>query len=303
MRELVPSKNTLRRHWGLSIALSVTLHLVVFGVFCIQWRKSANKEEKEIEFIPIEIIEVQNEPFNPAPVELAPEPVEPEPEPDPAPEPVEPEPEPKPEPEPPSIVVEEPKEEPKKPEEPKKEEPPKPKPVEKPKPKTPTLEERLRDAKKVKPKQQPKPRQNNSDIEKRLRELERKTGSTTNTGVRTTGRPSGVVGVSQSEMAHYQTYNTRCVAPTLSRLWTQLGPNALDTIPNDVIINFNIDRNGRVAFCSIVRRSNNIAMNDAAERLCDAVRRTSFPPFSQVGLKADSNVRSIPFEFTLKYQH
>lgn len=300
----MPSQNIIRRHWGISIALSVALHLAVFGLLFIQARKNANKEEKEIEFIPIEIIEVQSESGGGAVAEPEPEPVAPEPEPvdepEPEPEPVAPEPEPEPEQ---SIVVEAPKKEEKPVEKPKKEDPkPKPKPVEKSKPKQPTLEERIRNAKVVKGKPaKPQPNKN-SDIDKRLDRMRSNTNSPSNFG-RTSGYSSGVTGVSQSEMAHYQAYNTRCVAPTLSRLWTQLGPNALDTLPNDVVITFNIDRNGRVAFCNIARRSNNIAMNNAAERLCDAVRNTSFPPFSQVGLKADSNVRSIPFEFTLKYQH
>ncbi len=297
----MPSQNIIRRHWGISIALSVALHLAVFGVLLFQARKNANKEEKEIEFIPIEIIEVQPEGGMPI---AEPEPVaEPEAESPQEPEPVaEPEPEPEPEPEQ-SIVVEAPKQEEKPVEKPKKEEPkPKPKPVEKPKPKQPTLEERIRNAKVVKG-QPARPQQNKkSDIDKRLERMRNNTSSSSSFG-KTSGYSSGVTGVSQSEMAHYQAYNARCVAPTLSRLWTQLGPNALDTLPNDVVITFNIDRNGRVAFCSIARRSNNIAMNNAAERLCDALRNTSFPPFSQVGLKAESNVRSIPFEFTLKYQH
>lgn len=299
----MPSQNFIRRHWGISIVLSIALHLAVLGLLCIQARKNANKEEKEIEFIPIEIIEVQSESGGGiAEPEPLPEP-EPEPEPTPEPEPVAPEPEPVPVPEPepePSMVVEEPKKEEIKP---KPVEKPKPKPVEKPKPKQPTLEERIRNARVVKG-QSVKPQPNkNSDIDKRLRDIRNRTNSPSNFGKTGSYSSSGVTGVAQSEMAHYQAYNTRCVAPTLSRLWTQLGPNALDTLPNDVVIAFNIDRNGRVAFCSIVRRSNNIAMNNAAERLCDAVRNTSFPPFSQVGLKAESNVRSIPFEFTLKYQH
>lgn len=286
--------------------LSVALHLAVLVMLVVQWRRNSHHEESQIELIPLEIMEIQEEQPAPPPEPLPqpetlpqpeampqPEatPVADEPEP-PEPEPAPPSPEPEPPPEPESLVVEPPK--PKPP-------PPKPKP--KPKPPKPkdTLEERLRNARVVKPKTQPRPQKiDTSALEQRLRNLERNSAVVSNST-----RPAGsaVAGVAASEMAHYQAYNARCVSPTISRLWTQLGPNALGTLPADVVITFNIDRNGRVLFCSIVRRSNNIAMNDSAERLCETIRRTDFPPFSQVGLKMDGTVRSLPFEFTLKYQH
>lgn len=293
-----------RRRWGSSLVLSVALHLAVLVMLVVQWRRNSHHEESQIELIPLEIMEIQGEQPAPTPEplpqpETLPQPEatpgadEPEP---PEPEPAPPSPEPEPPPEPESLVVEPPKPKPPPPK-------PKPKSPAPPKPQKPkdTLEERLRNARVVKPKTQPRPQKiDTSALEQRLRNLERNSAVVSNS-TRTAG--SAVAGVAASEMAHYQAYNARCVSPTISRLWTQLGPNALGTLPADVVITFNIDRNGRVLFCSIVRRSNNIAMNDSAERLCETIRRTDFPPFSQVGLKMDGTVRSLPFEFTLKYQH
>lgn len=271
-------------------------------------QRTVPPEEKQLELIPLELIEVAGGSTAPAaapeaPPEPAPEPTpEPEPEPPsppapaPEPEPVTP-PAPEPEPEVPA-VVEEVKPKPRKIEKPKPApEPPKPRKAEKPKPQRDSIAERLRNAPVVKQQPRRTPAPGASKIERRLRDIERNRS----TGGSSSGR-SGIIGVSAGEMANYQAYNQRCVAPTVSRLWNQLGPNALGSLPSDAVISFTIDKSGRVLFCSIVRRSSNVSMNESAQQLCEALRNTAFPPFSQVGLKTEGAVRSLPFEFTLKYQ-
>ena len=304
-----PTQRQFKR-WTISLFASVAAHLGALFLILMHLQRTVPPEEKQLELIPLELIEVAGGSAAPAaapeaPPEPAPEPEptpEPEPEPPSPPEPApEPEPVTPPAPEPEPAVVEEVKPEPPKPrkiEKPKPApEPPKPRKTEKPKPQRDSIAERLRNAPVVKQQPRRTPAPGASDIERRLRSIERNRS----TGGSAPGR-SGIIGVSAGEMANYQAYNQRCVAPTVSRLWNQLGPNALGSLPSDAVISFTIDKSGRVLFCSIVRRSSNVSMNESAQQLCEALRNTAFPPFSQVGLKTEGAVRSLPFEFTLKYQ-
>ncbi len=286
-------------NWLLSAIIHVGV-IVLMLLFCDVQLISKPDDELELssELLVMPVVQ-QTLPEPPSPPE--PEPPKPEP---PKPEPPKPEP-PKPEPpkpEPPKPAPEPPKPAPV-PEPPKPQpipkpipvpEPPKPKPVPEPpkptpppKPKPLSIAERLKNAEvkhaKPAPSQSVQPRQtvkaaSRQEIINRMNNAGKL--STTSTANVTSGLKSKFA-TPQEESVNYA---DNVVRPGYYNAWDT--PRIGDRRPTPVIVELDVQSDGRVISARITRRSNDARMNESVQNLIRNVRQ--FTPFSQVGVRSSS---------------
>lgn len=285
---------------GVLISAIVHVALCLFLLVASRWEFAPPKPDENTPVT--ELLMMSPPPPPPPPAEPAePEPAPPVPEP-PKPEPPKPEP-PKPEPpkpEPPKpepLRPEPPKPAPPKPEplkpEPPKPAPPKPEPP-KPKPKTrqQSIQERLQQAKVHYQQPRPQPAQPRVRQERPLRsqsaaEVNRRWAEQTQVAPVETSTLTGKLrqqlkaATPEEEAVNY---GDQVVRPILYEAWDT--PRSGGTVPQPVVVELDIAADGRVISSRLVRRSNDVRMNQSVEELMRRVRR--FTPFAELGIRATS---------------
>ena len=280
-------------NWLASAIVHVSL-ISLMLVFCDVRLDSKPKDElvldSEMLVVPVVQPAAPEPPVDsPPPKPEPPKPEPPKPEP-PKPEPLKPEP-PKPVPEPPKPkpipTPEPPKPEPPKP----KPEPPKPKP-EPPKPKPPSIAERIEEARKKQAAQQKVVPNRPVQVQPRERvkavsaeELAKRIGKagqlSSTTPANVTNELTIRVATPQEESVNYA---DRVVRPIYYQAWNT--PRIGDRRPTPVVVELNVQSDGRVTFVQITRRSNDPLMNESVENLIREVRQ--FTSFRQVGVRSSS---------------
>ena len=287
-------------NWLASAIVHVGL-IILMLVFCDVRLDSKPEEElvldSELLVVPV-VQPAEPEPIVDSPPPPEPEPPKPEP---PKPEPPKPEPPPPPEPPKPEPPKPEPKPVPKPPEPKPVPKPPEPKPVPKPpepkpeppkpqKPKPPSIAERIAEARKKQAAQQtvvpPRPVQPRQTVKAvSQQELAKRMG---NVGKVSSTKPVNVTSGLTSRFATPQeesvNYADNFVRPTYYQAWTP--PRVGDRRPTPVVVELDVQSDGRVISARITRRSNDPLMNQSVENLIRDVRQ--FTPFQQAGVRSSS---------------